>query len=271
MRLPNQTKADRQMLAQFGEADKAAVQSFVTNLRRGGSTLVRKRVVTVSATIARQLWAAGEKGSAFTFDRRALRYLRGAEMVAPETVKAAAEAALSEARFKIHDAALRLQQGRLDVADWLDEHNRHVKVLHGAENVLARGGFREMTSADWESAGNGVARDYGYSRAFAEDVASGRYGIAGENMGDAVLQRAGLYADNGRAVFENAQVANAKDRLGHDRARRILGAVDHCDGCVEAAEAGWVDIEDVLPIGEAQCLGRCNCVIITSAAGNEID
>jgi hypothetical protein len=267
MRLPPQTQADRRVLAQFSDSDILAVRDFVASINTAGETLEKGRVVRVAAETARQLFNAGAKDSLFRFDRATLKFVTARGVVADSVVKAAAESAVAAANFNIFDAAARLQSGKLDVASWFAEHNRAVKLLNGAESVLGRGGLGEAVRADWEAASTRVANQFGYSRAFAEDVASGLYGKPGE-MSDAVLRRAGMYADAGRATYENTRVDNAKSRLGHNKARRILGDVDHCDGCVAAAEEGWVDIDDVLPIGDADCLSRCHCIIITGEEGN---
>ena len=268
--LPTQTKQQRRALATFDTSAISAVQAFVASLKHGGETLQGKRVIAVTAATARQFWQAGQTGSRFTFNRRTLQYLNGSTPVPRATVKAVAESAANEARFKMMDAALRLQQGKLSPADFAIEHNAAVKNLVGAESALARGGLAEMTAPDWERAEELTAKQYGYSRAFHEDIARGRYGVAGEDMGDAVLQRTQLYANQGRAIFENTQKDNARDRLGHDRAMRVKGAVDSCPTCI--AEGGvWRAIEDVVEISDSECGANCHCVIVTSVEGNEFD
>jgi hypothetical protein len=272
-KLPAQSKADRLALAQFGEADIAQVAAFAASLRSPGMALDGKKIVKISAEAARQFWFAGTKASRFDYNRATLEYLSNSTPVDRAVVKAAADAASKEARFRIMDAALRLQQGTLDVAGWATEHNNAVKLLTGAESALARGGLNEMTVADWQSAAQKAFNEFGYGRAFAEDAARGRYGVPGDSMGNAVLQRAGYFANTGRATYENTQVENAKDRLGHDKARRIKGEADSCPDCIDWELLGWIDIDEMLsdyPIGASVCRD-CHCIIITGNEGNLVD
>lgn len=269
--LPPETRADRIAKAVFSAEDIAAILAFASSLSEPGRSISEGQVITIPAAYARLFWLAGQARNPVAFNRATLEYLRRGAVIRQSLVKAAAEAAVNHARARIYDAALRLQQGKLDVVAWTLEHNAAVKTLVGAESALARGGLAQMAQTDWDRASELVARQYGYSRAFFEDVAGGRYGVPGDTMGDIVLRRAGMYADYGRAVYENTQVENARDRLGHTKARRILAAVENCPGCVAEAEKGWQDIEDVSPIGGEQCLSNCHCIIITGVEGNLVD
>lgn len=268
--LLKQSRADRLALSKFSEGDIVAVRAFADSVKASGEALSKGRVIRVTADTVKQMMNAGGNGSAFSFDRATLRFVTRRGLVADNVVKAAAEALVSDARFKISDAALRLQQGTLSAADWIEEHNRLVKLLNGAESALGRGGIDQMTPRDWEKAGDKVFDQYGYSRAFAEDVAGGRYGVVGQELKQGVLQRAESYANAGRATYENTRVDNAKDKLNHTKARRILGDADSCPDCIAAAADGWVDIEDVVEIGDSVCNVNCHCIIVTGEEGNLI-
>lgn len=266
-KLPPSTQATRRALATFDAASIAETETFVASLKTTGKALNGGSVAPVAPSVAKQLWAAGRNGSAFAWNRAQMTFTRGNAIVPRAAAKAAANAVVGEVRAKIADAALRLQQGTLDVAAWAAEHDRYVKILNGANSALARGGFDEMTPRAWESASQKVAKQFGYSRAFAEDVASGRYGKPGKDLSQGVLSRALQYGDSGRATYENT-LTEVHVENGFGFAKRIKGDVDNCPDCIEWARDVWTPIDEIEEIGSSVCRGNCHCVIIFSRTGD---
>jgi hypothetical protein len=207
----------------------------------------------------------------FAFNRPTLQYVRNGRPVAAQIVKAAADAASNQSRFSLFDAASKMARGEMDVPAWIVEHDRGLKVLHGVESALGRGGFDQMTPADWGKAADRVANQYGYSRAFAEEVAAGKYGKPGslDFSERGVLARVQQYANAGRCTYENAVTDNAKDRLGHTYAARVLANVSHCGDCEDVAARGWIEISSYPEIGSDQCRSNCACVTVTTSDPND--
>lgn len=182
-------------------------------------------------------------------------------------VKGASDAIAREAQANIGLLADRLQRGEIDAAEFYSAMQREVKFVHMTEYALARGGIDRVIPDDWARCQDIIDRQFGGVegrfpglRAFAEDVANGRYGNAGE-LQEQVLDRAGMYASAGRGTYENERVELAKEN-GRTRAMRIAGAADHCDVC--SAEDGIErDIDDVVAIGDSGCGARCCCVIVS--------
>jgi len=270
MRLPKTSRAIRRELAAISAADIQAMEAFVGGMTATGNGIAGKVEASISGNLARQLWRAGERGSRFRWDRPTLQFVKGNKAVSRATVKAAADAVSKQSQFAMMDAALKLSQGKLDVAAWAVEHDRHIKILHGAESVLGRGGFAEMTAADYVKASERIAAQYGYSRGFAEDVAAGRYGVPGsaDFAADGLLNRANQYANAGRVNFENT-LKDAHADAGFGFARRVLAAVNHCDSCAAVAAHGWYPISDYPEIGTDDCFSNCWCVSIFSRTGND--
>ena len=270
MRLPKTSKAIRREFAVISPADLLAIEALVNGMTADGNGIAGKVSALISGNIARQLWRAGERGSRFRWDRPTLQFTRGNKVVSRATVKAAADAVSKQSQFAMMDAALKLGQGKLDIAAWAVEHDRQIKLLLGSESALGRGGFAEMTTANWQSASDRVAHQYGYSRAFAENVARGRYGVPGsmDFREDAVLNRANAYANAGRTVYENTLKDAHKDS-GFGFSRRVLAAVNHCASCAAVAAHGWYPIDDYPEIGSDQCHSNCWCVSVFSRTGEE--
>jgi len=273
MRLPAQTKEQRFEMAAFSPADIAAVSAFAASISRDGETPYGKDTVTIPATAARLFWEANQPGAVISFDRSRLEYFNRSKVVPKPLVKAASDAASKEARFRLFDVTLKMSQGKLSVPEWTVEHDRWVKVLHGSESALGRGGLLEMTQADWLRAQERTAYQFGFSRAYYEDVANGRYGVPGDDfMADAALNRTRQYADAGRCTYENTVTENARDRLGHTHARRIVASgVNSCPDCIAVAARMWIPIREYPEIGSDQCRSGCQCITITGIEGNLIE
>lgn len=267
--LPKQSRADRVALAQFSASDIEQTAVFVGAMTATGRARVGKTEATVSGVVARQLWQAGRQGSRFTWDRAALQFMNGSTPVQRVAVKASADAVANQARYKMLDATLRLSQGKLSAAEWAIEHDQWIKVLHGAETALGHGGLAEMRPADWESASERLSRTFGYSRAMAEDIASGRYGIPGDETfrADALLSRSGLYCNEGRCVYEES-LSDSHEDIGYRYSQRVLASVNHCGQCEELA-GQWFPIDEMVAIGDCQCMSNCQCVLIFSKDGEQ--
>lgn len=270
--LPPETREDRLRKAVYSAEDIERMKAFILSMRAPGEAIDRNgEIVRVPASAAKQFWQPGTSSNPVTFNRATLEYLRNNTTIKPSTVKAVADAATKGARSRMSDLAQQLQQGKISVAEWAVEHNAAIKTLVGSESALARGGFPEMTEVDWATASDLTADQWGYSRKFAEDVVAGRYGKPGEVLSETVMRRAGMYAEYGRAVFENTQMDNARDRLGHTMGRRILATTNNCQECIDAAERNWRPIDEVEPIGSLVCHSYCHCIIITGVEGNLVD
>ena len=209
----------------------------------------------------------------FTYSRSELRfYLRG-KAIDPALQKAGAEALIKTARFNISDISLKLQQGKIDTAEWYAAMKEQTKLLHMGQAALARGGFENMSAADWKKVEPkifdqwaGVEGKFPGLRRFAEDVERGRYGRAdgvGQVMNGVVTQRSGMYADSSRATYENTRT-EAHTEAGYAFGTRVKGAVDSCPTCIN--ENGVKrPIADVVEIGDSECgAARCHCILLHS-------
>lgn len=199
------------------------------------------------------------KPNPFRWMRTALQFVRNGRVVPQSVVKAGAEAVVTQSRFGIMDAALKVQQGG-DVGAFYAALKEQVKLAHMANAALARGGFDNMTPRDWQRVTDKVASEFEFARGFVEDVARGRYGKPGGELSQGVLSRATQYAEASRSTYEN-EYREANKEAGRTQAMRVLAAADHCPGCVAAA-GEWMDIDDVLPIGDAECRHNCHCTLI---------
>lgn len=193
---------------------------------------------------------------AYRWDRAVGRY-RNAQgaFVAPSTVRAYLDTALSAATKRIDALATQLRTGKLDLISWEVAMRREVKNVALYSASAAKGGWAQMSDADYGRAGQYVRGQYQYLRRFAQEVQTGKQPLDGR-----LNARAQLYGEAGRPLYARMEIAEKRVR-GMTEKRNVLADGDACEGCLAADAAGWVAIDDgdVPQIGERDCRTRCRC------------
>ena len=146
-----------------------------------------------------------------------------------------------------------LRGRQVSLADWEVAMRRHVKNTHLNAIALERGGWANMTPADYGRAGQIIREQYGYLKGFAADIASGKQRLDG-TLG----VRAKLYTQAGRESFYRSKQANLA--AGVDMVRSVRHARDSCVECV-SLDGKWFRVGDPtykLP-GQRICTKNCRC------------
>ena len=146
-----------------------------------------------------------------------------------------------------------LRGRQVSVADWEVAMRRHIKNTHLNSIALERGGWANMTPADYGRAGQIIREQYGYLRGFAGDIASGKQKLDG-TLG----VRATLYSQAGRESFYRSKQANLAQGL--DMVGSIRHARDSCRECIDL-DGKWFKVGDPaykLPC-QRICNKRCHC------------
>lgn len=172
-------------------------------------------------------------------------------------VNSAVDTVIGKARDHMVEVTQKLQTGDLTLAQWQTQMVDEMKLLLVGASAIGRGGWAQMSQADWGWTGQQLRQQYAYLRNFAHDIATGKQPMDGR-----LLNRAGMYADYARAIERNMQVRTAV-LIGRSEERNLLGQADHCQDCVEETAMGWVPIGTLTLIGGRQCGSRCHCVIQT--------
>jgi hypothetical protein len=170
-------------------------------------------------------------------------------------VRDALDNALANNGDVVRALSQQLRDGAITLADWQTGMAREIKNVHLYSAAAAKGGWAQMTPADYGRAGQRIERQYRYLRGFAEDIASGR-----QPLSDRLLQRAAMYSEAGRSTFHYVERGEMEVR-GMTEERSVLHADDSCEGCLQAEANGWVPIGEAVPIGERDCLTKCRCTI----------
>jgi hypothetical protein len=191
----------------------------------------------------------------YTYDPRSRRYRNSStgRYVTAAELRSAIDAVIDGETVKIRDISQRLIDGDITLADWQGQTASMLKTLHVAMGVAAVGGFDQASQADFGYMGSLIKKQYQFLAKFAQDIASGKQALDGS-----LLSRAELYAQYGRAIFED-MVGREAANGGATQEQSNLGAADHCGDCVTEAAKGWQPIGTLIPIGERQCLANCHC------------
>lgn len=147
---------------------------------------------------------------------------------------------------------LRTRAIALDV--WALQMRERITTIHLYSAAAAKGGWAQMTSADFGRVGQVVRSEYGHLERFAAQIE------AGKPLDGIFLRRVDQYVQSGRRTYELTRRASMRE-LGFTEARSVLHPADHCDECVREAELGYRDVADIVPVGERQCLRNCRCTI----------
>jgi len=155
---------------------------------------------------------------------------------------------------KIRRASEKLIKGQIDVVQWENLMRQSIKDAHVLAGVTARGGWQQMTFADWGYTGSLVKKQYRYLDRFADDIITGRQALDGR-----LLVRADAFAKTAYHDFEDMRRRIAQQSGLFNEERRILGGIDPCVDCDSYHAEGWRPIASLPPIGESKCIFNCRC------------
>ena len=174
------------------------------------------------------------------------RYVRGA------TVRRELDRYLDAADpAKALAEALRGRQ--VSLADAEIAFRRMIKNTHLNAVALERGGWSNMTPADFGRVGQIVREQYGYLKNFGLDIASGKQRLDG-TLG----VRAKLYSQAGRNSYYRSKAANMSGGVTHQRS--IRSARDSCRQCLDLDRKVFRIDDASFPLpGQRICRANCQC------------
>lgn len=146
---------------------------------------------------------------------------------------------------QLRDRSITLEQWQVGMRDAL-------KDIHVSSGALARGGWAQMSQADYGRVGNELRFQYAKLNEFAAQI---RRGLP---LDGRFMQRVKLYAQSARVSY-TAALRQEMALRGMTEEKSVLAAADHCSECVSEAAKGWVPIGELVNIGERICRSNCRC------------
>lgn len=157
--------------------------------------------------------------------------------------------------MNLEQLAQQLIEGKISIAEWEAAMREVIRTIFREAAASAAGGMQNVTPSQWGYEGYLIKQQYGYLHNFAQDIINNPSAW----LNGRLLARMNLYAQAGRGGQEQ-MVRNDMQKSGFDLERRVLGAADHCNGCIEQAAQGWQPIGTLDPIGAEECSQNCHCV-----------
>jgi hypothetical protein len=188
---------------------------------------------------------------------------------------------------ELEPLAEQMATGAIDIDDWQDQTAAILKELYVAQALLAAGGESNLAPDDIKTLEGSVSSGTGLQFAmdrlanFGTQIDEGDPGVS---TVPAIVNRSGFYADTANIVYESIKRAShgrAIDDTGRQLfmfEKNILAPGDNCsdgkftEGCIEQTEAGWVPLDQLVPIGQRTCSFRCRCSMsyILVPEGNDL-
>lgn len=175
------------------------------------------------------------------------------KFVSESTVRAVLDRTLASGAQATRGITEGLASGNVSLAQWQAGMREAVKSSQLAASALAKGGWAQMSSSDFLFAARRIKEQYRHLRKFAGQLATGA-----QPLGAQAAARAELYAEAARATHREMERRLARQG-NREYERSVLGAADHCEGCLDAASAGWQPIGSLPAVGSRDCLSRCHC------------
>lgn len=174
---------------------------------------------------------------------------------------------LIEDRVKYHADQMEkltrdLYAGRMNLPTWERLFATEMKNAALQQAALAKGGWQNMTSADFGRVGRFLREQYKFLDGFAKDIKAGRYLNAKGQPPMSPQQayaRSRLYGQAGRQAYW-VQRGQVMKEVGRTQERRIArGDGRTCGNCEELARLGWRPIGTLPAPGGPPCKGLTLC------------
>jgi hypothetical protein len=140
---------------------------------------------------------------AFEYDLASKRYRdrESGQYISTQRTREIREEFLAARKEQVISLGDQLGSGDLSLADWERAVRQEIKATHVGVAALGGGGRNAMTDADWGHLGPQLRAQYGFLRAFAEEVGRGELSVA------QVKARSAHYLDSGAQGFERARAS----------------------------------------------------------------
>lgn len=191
--------------------------------------------------------------SRFSWNEIAGRY-RGADgkFVSFEKIRKYLDDVLDANELKVRSLALQLQQRQTTLAEWQIAMRDTIKDIHLVSSALARGGWAQMSEADYLKVSEKIEFHLMKLNELAKQVEKGL------PLDGRFLRRTTLYAQSGRSTYHES-LRNEMALRGFTLEKSVLASSDHCTECVSEAAKGFVPIGELILIGERICRSNCRC------------
>ena len=190
--------------------------------------------------------------SKYRWNAGAGRYTLRGRFVKQSVIRAGLDSALASTGRRAATLATRLQGGRVSLTEWERLMRELIKDTQLYSAALARGGWAQMTPADYGKVGGEVRKQYTYLNRFAAQIQRGL------PLGAAYRVRVTMYMEAGRKTYYDTLDQVMLD-AGLTEEHNFHTSADPCDECPALTAMGWVEIGTLPQVGNRRCLNLCKC------------
>jgi hypothetical protein len=191
---------------------------------------------------------------AYSYDPRSRQYRSSTGRVVDEkAVRGAVDVVIDAETLTMRRHAQDYSDGRINFSEWQLRSLATLKSLHVAVALAGNGGRESTSPSDLSVIGNLVKTQYHFFRSMVAEIRQGK-----QQIDNAFLARVELYGQAARATHEAMRLRAARN-AGAQESCRVLGAADHCAGCLQEAAKSWGPLGHNVPIGSVECKVRCRC------------
>jgi hypothetical protein len=192
----------------------------------------------------------------FIWDPATGRYrnLVTGRFVSFQELRQALDTALRSSQARMLTAAARLRSGSVSVSEWARVMRDEITNVHLYGASLARGGWAQLTASELSLVQSEIYWQLQYLERFIKQIEDGL------KLDGRFTIRVGMYANAARHTYD-VIMREVQAEAGKREERNLLHPADHCAGCLEAAEMGWVPLGTLPLIGERDCYSNCRCTI----------
>lgn len=209
-------------------------------------------------TLARRSGAAvGLPG--YAWDDRARRYVNLA--TGRYTAQGDINDLLRSVTLRASDTMAALAQnvsaGKLTTREFYEAMQLTLRQAYNANAALARGGWQQMTQADWGRNGHQLRTQYELLRSFCRDIEDGRLTLTQRPLSEAqIVARARLYADSAYGRYWQVMDERARSAGLAEGRTNTAGDDRVCQVCRTQQAKGWQALASFAP---PLYHGGCRC------------
>jgi hypothetical protein len=186
------------------------------------------------------------------------------KLVAARDIASAVTDISDRSARRFSDMAEAVVRGNISAADFQEAMMGELKNLYGATSALARGGYANMTPAEWGRNGGILRKEYEYLADFAQALNNEELTVAQARARAALYPGKAFsrYWDEDRRLKRAGGFTEERWRAVGDE--RTCTSTDGKTGCAERHAMGWVPIgthETSPDAGDTPCLGNCRCTL----------
>ncbi len=182
--------------------------------------------------------------------------VRTGRWVSRRTIRRALDRALEREALLARGLSNEYLDKNITLAEWRMGMRSIIKNTHQYSAALAKGGWAQLTQADYGRIGQRVRYHYEKLSGFVVDLEEGL------PLDGRYLQRAESYAQGSRSLYEQINRLEMAD-AGAVEERNILddslAEERHCLQCPELSNEGWVSLGTLPVPGQRLCRSQCYC------------